>query len=335
MSPSNTQLSQVHLPLEVQCMIIDANANDKASLATCALVCKAWYPIARTYHFKSLRLTGQSSASWLLCDSKSSVLPFIHDLTIIQEGRQSNSKSWIRGTLPRMRLNELVNLKSLTLDRFNWVKYDPRARAVVLSALPRLKELRLLSFYTTSILDTLQMLAAAPNLQSLVITELNDTVRRDQAPEGAILARAPESCIPRGLTSLQTNKTTLLRAIRSTTPQPPLRDLIVHEIGTRTAIELAKILSTCGSTLEHLALSFVPFGIGNPEGAYPSIPPSPRADPSFSRHLRRGGALHRLALAHPQRGLSRVHAHPQAAHFAEHPLGLHRADATRDRVRPA
>ena len=276
---SEAELPRAHLPFEIQCMIVDLNSDDESSLAGYASVCKAWYPMARTYHFKSLRLTDRSgvSARSLLCDSTSSVLPFIRNLIIV-EGQKYGNTLWLRDSLPRMRLNELANLESLTLDRFDWTNYNIHARAAVLSLMPRVKKLQLLSFYSSSIRDTLKLLAAAHSLQYLVVTELNDRILHSTTPDSVIFAHTPKFCDPHGLTFLHTNHGALLRTIRCTTSPSHLTNLTVRGIDTTTSREVAALLRANGNTLEHLALAFAPFADRKPEGAYPSAPPRTRID---------------------------------------------------------
>lgn len=167
--PVYTGPTQTQLPLEVQFMILGLIADDKSSLAACALVCRAWCPVARTHHFKSLCLPSETnvSARLLLTNSTSSVLPFIRELSI-RGSHASADASWVADLLPYMRLNELANLDILTLELLHWIDHEPHTRATLLSLLPRVKELRLLSIYTSTVLDTLQLLTAAPSLQRLI-----------------------------------------------------------------------------------------------------------------------------------------------------------------------
>ncbi|KAI0725346.1 hypothetical protein C8Q72DRAFT_797402 [Fomitopsis betulina] len=265
-----TEPLHVQLPLEIQCMILNCTADDKNSLANCALVCKTWHPIARMHHFRSFSLTGLQTnvpARSLLCENASSVLPFNRALSI-QEGRNRDRTLWLAKHLPRMRLGDLANLETLTLKHFHWTDYPPQARAAVLSALSNVKHLRLRSLYTASVLELMGLLTAAPSLQTLVYNERNDCDARIQAPEDVIVTHAPAACIPPGLTHLQTNHRDLLRAIRYTTPLPSITQLVVHELCTATAAELVPLLRASSSTLEHLTLRFVPFADAQPEDMF-------------------------------------------------------------------
>ena len=265
MAVSNIDSTQaLELPLEIHFMILNSIADDKSSLAACALVCRAWRPVARTHHFKSLCLPRKAnlSARLLLTDSTSSILPFIRHLSIKED---YYGALWVADFLHHMRLNELVQLESLTLDRLLWIDYDPQTKAKLLLLLARVKELRLLSVYTSTALDAIELLVAAPSLQRLIIADHTDHLSQRDFTTDDIRARFPAVHISHALTHLETNEPQLLVAIHSLAPQPPITTLVVNETGVPNIAILAAFLRASGSTLKHLTVRFI-----RSEGASPT-----------------------------------------------------------------
>ena len=255
-------------------MIIDYIADDKPSLAACALVCRAWCHVARPHHFKSLSLRSQTniSARSLLSDGTHPILSSIRHL-LIEDGE--DNALWVNDLLPRMRLNEMANLESLTLEHLHWDDCQPQARAVVLSSLHRVRELCLRPIYTSTVLDTLELLAAAPSLKRFVHVDgdQSDYVTSREFTQEDLCARVPAACLPRGLTHLETNESELLHAICYLAPLPPITELVVDDVDTLFATTLVAFLRASGSTLRHLTITFIWYFDTKAEGAF--IRPAP------------------------------------------------------------
>lgn len=248
-------------------MIVGSMEDVGSSLAACALVCRAWRPVARANHFKSLRLSSQDNvpARLLLTDDTSSVVPFIRDLSI-QEGEIG--AHWVSELLPHMRLNELVNLESITLEDFPWIDYEPHTRSIILSLLSQVKELRLLSLYTRSSLDIFELLAAAPLLRRLTHNdEKNDWLWSREVPSHVVRGRYSAECIPRSLAYLETNESELLDAVRYLAPRPPITSLVVNAMGAYCVPKVVAFLRASSGTMRHLTVRFI-----RSEGAPPTSP---------------------------------------------------------------
>ncbi|KAH9924701.1 uncharacterized protein B0H18DRAFT_1010815 [Fomitopsis serialis] len=220
------------LPPEICDMIIDHLHDDTETLA--------WLPAARMHRFERLHLprrtTRRSALMAVLCASTSTILPYICHLSLeennLKRGRTYRESSWLDDALPRMRLQELTNLKTLTIGHLSWAALGPRARAALFSVLPRTEHAGKVS----ELLSSLEALAVS-------------TKEFSERPRGGTtsLPRFPTTCIPSNPTDLVEAHLCIFSPanFRCITTNPPITRLVVHNIRESSVKDIVPILRSC------------------------------------------------------------------------------------------
>ncbi|KAH9924700.1 uncharacterized protein B0H18DRAFT_399484 [Fomitopsis serialis] len=268
---STERVVRARVPSEICDMIIDYLHGSTETLSTCALVCKAWLPAARMHRFETLHIPRSQSrrpALALLCDNTSNILPCIRHLSLEDgwKGWKRNDPSWLDDALPRMRLRELNNLRSLTIHSLSWRALSTRARGCLLSVLPRVTSLSLPLLEGDFSLGVFEILCAATSLETLALLRPRMTDTMDQT---SFLARFPAAPILRTLKRMQVDASSvLLNPIRWVNPDLLMTDLELHDVLETSAVDAASFLASCGKGVIHLSLRFNHLMFSSPEGVF-------------------------------------------------------------------
>jgi len=255
------------LPPELFDAIIDHLHDDRHTLGTCALVCRGWLPASRMHNFRELNIDRCSSSQkpcQLLCDSTSTVLPYVRCLRLDLFGSSRDSASaselsWLNNTLPRMRLRELTALQHLELRRLRWEYLSPESRACILAACKHVRRLTLQTLVCPTVTPALEMLSAAPLIERL---ELSRGGRLGE--DRAILDSSSPSFVDWRMSgtlrsvAIGIGYPFFLVALGRFAPMLRVHTLSMTYVKWQEARELAAFVKSCGPSLEHVHITFGP-----------------------------------------------------------------------------
>jgi len=160
-------MSGSKVPSELADAIIDQLCEDKATLAKCSTVCKAWLARSRHYHFEHITLSYQDRARNIafiaLCNSSlSTITPYIRSLRL-EEGRAPFQR-WIIEILPKLMVFSAV--QSLTVENTTF-PLDSPLMTTLFSSFPMLTKLSLVWAYFRSFAQIISVICACPLLEHL------------------------------------------------------------------------------------------------------------------------------------------------------------------------
>ncbi|KAH9933315.1 uncharacterized protein B0H18DRAFT_1101996 [Fomitopsis serialis] len=266
------------LPPELFDAIIDHLHDDRHTLATCALVCRGWLPASRMHNFHELSIHRYSISQQpceLLCDSTSTVLPYVRRLRLDLGGSSRDSAStfafespWLNSMLPRMRLRELTALQHFELRCLRWEYLSPESRACILAACNYVRSLTLQTLVSPTVSPALEMLSAAPLIEHFELSRSvhigDDRTILDSSSPSFVDWRMPGTL--RSVT-IGIRCPFFLVALDRFTPALRIRTLSVTYVEWQEARNVAAFMKSCGPSLEHVHVTFGPSDSDHSSGA--------------------------------------------------------------------
>lgn len=274
------------LPVELVEIIIEEHNDDITFLTACSLVCHSWSAIARRHRFSKV-ITGPRSTS-LLCDSTSTVLPYIRYLHL--SGGSLAWHPWVAVSklskgpeqclddiLQKVRFEDLTSLESLRIDDVMWPALCGRSRCVLQYFCRRVTSLKMtysfhggnLSPPPMSCSSVAQLLGAATSLQHFT---LSDAVcfgpdRRIVNVDANTQVSWPEVSMLESL-EVTDDSAWYLSRLPTLFTTVKLRRLTLQGFEEDCVIPLITFLKSCTTTLESLSLGLSPCKDGIAEGVF-------------------------------------------------------------------
>ena len=233
------------LPAELNDAIIDHLHNDKASLATCALVCKGWVPASRHHLFRSVVIDPMHVAAFIsLVQSPLSTIPGHISHFGMQDIRNLDK-------ILILCLNCLHSVTSLCLMNFQWRLLEPATVALTQSTFGAVAELAFQSVNFNHFDQFAYFMSGFPRLQKLVVRQLSWKVETH-----TLFDRWIPPATLRVLDLDLCPLADIMGCMRTHLPVPPIHTVHFRGLTTRWLFGVRDFLHALGSSLEHLSLTY-------------------------------------------------------------------------------
>lgn len=257
-----------HIPLEIIALVIEHTQPDRRVLASCSLVCTAWFPFARQHLFSNIALHAENISSFinLVSSSPSALPPFINCIDV--RDNRENAR-WLANTQLISGLTCLadhVTSLSITSD------FDPPLSYSTLAAFrsfERLVELKLSGCVFGRFSDAQEFICSFPVLQTLLL-EAEWPEPYPHHPSLSSASIAPCWCPAPTLRELDLKCEIghVLDWLVMLSPAPNISILALDGVDVSELSSINRYLQSLGSSLTHLEIT--PFSFVN--GGFNTLP---------------------------------------------------------------
>ena len=274
---SQVAASCPRLPVEIWEEVLAYNLCDDHTLANCSLVCRTWSPTCRMHRFREIKVkprpVGHPQAASLLCDPTSTVLPYVHSLTLIEglpemdldrddrdpitlDPAVGYTSYWFDDVLPKIRTRELTALERLSVQAIQWESLSSSSRKSVVDLCPRLRSLEVVTWDPLDIpcVAIIQLFDAATLLKHFTLRLPEPDIIPPIDPDD--LPPPSDSNATLALESFQIDNAVgcYLKGLPFHFSTLCITKVTINGIGKNDVQALLSFITLCSASLQHLSL---------------------------------------------------------------------------------